>query len=166
MKTKLLILLIVLVVLTGCKKENKDIRSLNNYKADEVCKKHIVEEDDGEEYSSDSIVYLMYDEFNFVSSAIYQSVSNDANSYSYELYEQLRRLYSSIEGVNVIYYEIKDGLVLEVRYDYDKIDLNTFRGTLGDLLDKNSLLGKAVTIPVTKEKFKNLELDGYECEVK
>lgn len=170
MKEKLLIISIfVVLLLSGCgKSEEESTRTLNNYKANEVCKKHIVDEVEGETFESDSNVYLIYDEFNFVKSAIYQSVATLDSSapYSREMYERIRNIYSSIDGVNVIYYDTKDSLVLEVRYDYDKIDLSTFRTKLGDLLDKDSLLGSAKTIPVTIEKFKSIELDGYECEEK
>lgn len=166
---KLLILGLLVLALTGCgKTETEDVRTLNNYKADEVCKKQIVEELDEVTVSSDSNVYLMLDEFNFVKTAIYQSVTplDYVSSYTYETYEYIRNLYSNIDGVKVIYYDIKDSLVLEIRYDYDTIDLTTFRNSVGELLDKDSLLGREKSIPVTLEKFKSIELDGYVCEVK
>lgn len=166
---KILILGLLVLLLTGCgKTEIEDVRTLNNYKADEVCKKQIVEELDEVTVSSDSNVYLMLDEFNFVKTAIYQSVTplDYVSSYTYETYEYIRNLYSNIDGVKVIYYDIKDSLVLEIRYDYDTIDLTTFRNSVGELLDKDSLLGREKSIPVTLERFKSIELDGYECEVK
>lgn len=169
MKLKIMVLcLFTILILSGCGDKKEDARTLNIYKADQVCKRTLVDEIDGESIASNSNVYLMLDDFNFVKTAIYQSETplQNTNSYSYETYEYIRNIYSSIEGIEVIYYDTKDSLVLEVRYDYDKIDLATFRDKIGDMIDENSLLGKEKSIPVTLEKFKLIELGGYVCEVK
>lgn len=164
---KIVVLLLVMFILTGCKKDDKNIDELNVYKTKEVCKKTTIEEVDGEILESQSIIYLDYDEANFVNLAIYQSITDisNVNSYTYSTYEYIRNLYSGIDGVNVIYYDTKDSLVLEIRYDYTDINLEEFRNNLGDLIDMDSLLGSTKKLPVKMTEFKKKELGGYVCEV-
>ncbi len=137
------------------------------YEADEVCKKDLVENIDGEDIVSSSIVYLNYDESNLVKKAIYQSISSiqDINNYTYETYSYIKDIYSNIDGVEVDYYDTSQNLVLEIAYDYESIDLNLFKENLESILDQNSLLAKVKKLPVEVSEFKKIELAGYDCKV-
>lgn len=162
---KKIVLLLFILILTGCKNK-EEFEELNVYEAKEVCDYTSYEEIDGDVYNSKSIVYLNYDEEKFVTSAVYQSISDltSVTSYTYETYDYIKRLYSTTEGVSVDYYKTKDSLVLEIKYDYMKIDLNEFRNTLGALLDQGSVLGSSDKLPIELDVFKNIELKDYDCK--
>lgn len=165
---KLLLLIIICISLTGCKKESVEKKKVNEYEASEVCRLVTRDEIDGDIYISESVVYLDYDVDLFVKSAIYQSISNlsDVSSYTYEAYEYIKELYSDVDGVEVTYYETKDNLVLEIKYNYDIISLESIRDHLGGLLDQNSILANADSLPIKVDAFKDIELNEYDCEVK
>lgn len=157
-----------LVFLCSCSKEKLDRQEIKVYDADEVCKKDLVENIDGEDIVSSSIVYLNYDESNLVTKAIYQSISSiqDINNYTYETYSYIKDIYSNIDGVEVDYYDTSQNLVLEIAYNYESIDLNLFKENLESILDQNSLLAKVKKLPVEVSEFKKIELAGYDCKVK
>ena len=159
--------LCALVFLCSCSEEELDIQEIKVYEADEVCKKDLVENIDGEDIVSSSIVYLNYDESNLVKKAIYQSISSiqDINNYTYETYSYIKDIYSNIDGVEVDYYDTSQNLVLEIAYDYESIDLNLFKENLESILDQNSLLAKVKKLPVEVSEFKKIELAGYDCKV-
>ena len=145
--------LCALVFLCSCSEEQLDRQEIKVYEADEVCKKDLVENIDGEDIVSSSIVYLNYDESNLVKKAIYQSIS------------YIKDIYSNIDGVEVDYYDTSQNLVLEIAYDYESIDLNLFKENLESILDQNSLLAKVKKLPVEVSEFKKIELAGYDCKV-
>ncbi len=144
--------LCALVFLCSCSEEQLDRQEIKVYEADEVCKKDLVENIDGEDIVSSSIVYLNYDESNLVKKAIYQSISSiqDINNYTYETYSYIKDIYSNIDGVEVDYYDTSQNLVLE---------------NLESILDQNSLLAKVKKLPVEVSEFKKIELAGYDCKV-
>ena len=69
-----------LAFLCSCSKEQLDKQEIKVYEADEVCKKDLVENIDGEDFVSSSIVYLNYDESNLVTKAIYQSKNKEKSA--------------------------------------------------------------------------------------
>ncbi len=161
-----LLSLLIVFILTGCSKGEDNEKVINKYDANLVCKKHMEEIHDGEINSSESVIYIYYDESKFVNKAIYQSITNldDASSYDIQAYDDIKEMYDSIDGCEAHYYKTKNELVLEIKYNYEKLDLNSFKEKLGNILDDTSLFAKVKAIPVKLEVFKNIEVNDYECE--
>lgn len=166
MLKKTIILLFTVFILTGCKGEQD--KEIHTFAASEVCTKEYSETVDGDTLISKNNVFITYDDKSIVNKAIYQSITplNTVNSYTYETYDYIKDLYSNIDGVSADYYETSDSIVLEVSYDYNVIDIDSFRLNVGELLDDKGILGSAKSIPVDLSTFKSIELNGYECEVK
>lgn len=166
MLKKAVILFFMLFIFTGCKVSES--KKIHTYEASEVCFKEFNETVDDETLISRNNVFITYDDKLIVDKALYQSISplNAISSYTYETYDYIKRIYSNINGISVEYYETTDSLVFEVSYDYNVIDLDSFRTNVGELLDDKGLLGSVDFIPVDLNTFKSIELDDYECEVK
>lgn len=166
MLKKTIILLFTLFILTGCK--DAQDKEIHTFAASEVCTKEYSETVDGDTLISKNNVFITYDNKKLVNKAIYQSITplSTVNSYTYETYDYIKDLYSNIDGVSADYYETSDSIVLEVSYDYNVIDIDSFRLNVGELLDDKGILGSAKSIPVDLSTFKSIELNDYECEVK
>lgn len=159
---KILFVICICLLLTGCG------TSINSFDTKMVCKINFEEDIDDYIYESESIIYVDYDNQEYVTKAIYQSISDlgNYNNYYLKSLDSIIDQYKKIEGISGKYYIVKDKLVLEITYEYDKLDLNEFREFMGDLIDEESLLGSVDELPIKLSEFETIELDGYECEVK
>lgn len=159
---KILILLVASLFISGCKSK------INTYDTKMICKQIFSEEVDEEVIESQSIIYVDYNDKNYVTKAIYQSISDNSNydGYVQESLNYLINIYNEMEGISARKYTVDNKFIFEIIYDYDKIDLEDFRSKLGNLIDTTSVLGKATKLPVNLSEYQEYELEGYKCEVK
>lgn len=161
---KLMILLLCLVLCVSCAK--KDEVEIAEYDAKMVCTYEFNEVIDDEKVKSTSNIYLDYNAEEKVTKAIYQSISKYTSVNESNMYEEIIKLYNSLKGISAKFYTIDDTLILEIDYDYLKIDLEEIDNEIGNILDDTSLFKQVKSLPISLEEFKELELDDYECEVK
>lgn len=159
---KIVVLLVIVSFLTGCKSK------INTYDTKMVCKQKFSEDLDGDVIDSESIIYVDYDDKEYVTKAIYQSISSKDyyNSSLIETLDYVITTYNKMDGISARRYNADDKLIFEITYDYKKISLSEFRGSMGDLIDPESVLGSSDELPIKLSDYKKIELDGYECEEK
>ncbi|MCH5167072.1 MAG: DUF1307 domain-containing protein [Erysipelotrichales bacterium] len=159
---KIILILFICLLLPGCSS------NINSFDTKMVCRLDFNENIDDYIYESTSNIYIDYDKQEYVTKAIYQSISDLANynDYYLESLDSIINEYKEIEGISGEYYIVDDKLVLEITYEYEKLDLSEFRKFMGDLLDEESILGIVDELPIKLSEFESIELEGYECEVK
>ena len=159
---KALLLLSIIFLLTGCKE------TINTYDADMICRMNYEAEVDGYTSESESVIYINYDKGKNITKAIYQSIGNlsEYNDYLLNSLDSIVDIYNKLDGINSNKYIVDDKVVMEIEYDYFKIDLAQFREELGDLIDDESILASIDDLPIKLSEFKRHELEGYDCEVK
>ena len=162
MKLKIIGISFLVLLSCGCSKKEKTI---NDFDSDLVCRSEFREIIEDEEIKSTSKIFLNIDD-DLVSKAIYQSISAYNSSSELNMYEEIAKLYNSMEGINALYYVVDNSIVLEITYDYEVIDLDQIKLQFGNMLDQEGLFMSVDKIPVSLDTFKNIELANYECEEK
>lgn len=157
---KIVILLIMISFITGCKSK------INTYDTKMVCKQKFSEKLDDDILDSESIIYVDYDDQEYVTKAIYQSISSKDyyNSSLIETLDYVIATYNKMDGISARRYNADDKLIFEIAYDYKKTSLEEFKEKMGDLIDPESILGSSTELPIKLSEYKKIELDGYECE--
>lgn len=159
-----LIVLVVICILfiTGNKKPK--YKELKKYKSDILCTYNFQDSVDDEVSSSHSNAYITLDKLN-VSRIIYQSILEKSSIYSnVDMQKELLTMYDNIDGISYDVYETKNNYVIEITYDYTKLDLNTIKTKLNGILDDASILMTEDKLPITFETLKKHDLKDYECK--
>lgn len=159
---KIIILVFLLLLCVSCGKD----KGFNKNDAKMICKQEFREVVDDESITSTSNIYIDYDEDELVTKVIYQSISEFSSANEESMYEEIVDMYNSLEGIEAKFYVDKDSLVLEISYDYSKMNLEAINNKIGNMLDDDSILKKVNSLPISLEEFKKKELTNYECEVK
>lgn len=168
---KIICLLITIMLLTGCtsnstKEVEEETKTINTFDSNLVCTKVYDETIEDDELSSTSNIFIYYDEDEYVTKAIYQSIS-DASYYNNNLLLSVMSIidmYNELDGVSAQYYIVDDKIVMEFSYDYETIDIDTLKSSIGELLSEDNIFNKVKKIPVKLDKFKSIELIDYDCQ--
>ncbi len=159
---KLSVMILMLLSCIACK--DNDVH-INKYESDMTCTQSFSEVIDDEELKSTSNVFI-YNDDEIVTKAIYQSIGKYTSINELNMYEEIIKIYNSISGIEASFYQVDDEIILEITYDYLKVDIDEVEMKIGNMLDDDSLLKKVDKLPITLEEFKSLELTNYECEVR
>ena len=167
MKRKLLILIALLILVTGCTKK-EEVKNIPDYDSDIKCVKsgEVYDLEDGtpEEFISNIYVYL--DDNNNVKSAIFQNISKSTvfDKATIELTNQFLSIYKDIDGIEATSDVIDDSLIITIKYNYLDIDLDLTKKKLGTIIDDNNIMKKAEKLPFSYDEFKKYSLNGYDCK--
>lgn len=146
MKKSLLFTIIISVIITICIclviTANPKEKSIT-YNYDYECSYDAVMDDDEGE-TSNSIskkMYLKVDNDSYVTEALYESIydSNVFDKSLEKLTKDVLSLYDDIDGVDTNITKKNKKAIVSIKYNYDKIDYNSLKDNLKEVLDNESL---------------------------
>lgn len=167
-----LLTLMVCFCLTGCgEKNNENTNNNNNGNNNNTTndnKKSVLSctktETDEDGYITTDTMNITYQNntISKIENINISEMDSDVLEASYSLSSVLATSLNEIDGLEVVYTkESNTSLKYTMTVDYDKLDLETLKETLGDLSDDSTFYSSK---EVNLDKFKQNYLQGYTCK--
>ena len=160
MKKVYLLLILSLLLFTGCMKGSNGGSILNPNKTLTCTKEETTEEG----YKQNEKIEVVYNSKKVVETNVTSIMETDPTyvDFAMQVSNVFAETLSEVEGITASYTKESDNQIkMVMKIEYDKLDPDQIKETLGDLYNEEDYYSER---DYTIEEFKNKYLEEYECE--